>query len=243
MSFFSRHRGAVRRVLFLALAAPGVAAWAVGLICMTNFPWRLYHWLGSDALVLNEPPRYIVVLGGGGIPSESGLMRTYRGAEEGRRFTNALLIVALPVEGDFNTSATALMKDELVMRGIAPERILIEPEGRNTREQALNVHSMLESNGPAMPLLVVTDSTHLRRALLSFRKAGFRQAAGVAEHGDSLEGALSYDEKELGGQSRLPVHLDSRSPLRYKVWNQFGYLSRSARELVALAYYWSRGWI
>ena len=206
MSPFPQAGRRVRRALVIALAAPGLAAWALLGLCLTDYPWRLYRWLGSDARVLEEAPRHIIILGGGGIPSESGLMRTYRGAEEGRLFTNALFIVALPVEGALETSATARMKAELVLRGIAPERIRIEPEGRNTREQALNIRGLLEADGPNVPVLVVTSPDHLKRALLSFRKAGFRQASGAAEYGDSLESALAYDEDELGGQSACPCH-------------------------------------
>ena len=45
-----------------------------------------------------EAPRYIVVLGGGGIPSDTGLMRTYYGAKHSLSFPNATVILALPAD-------------------------------------------------------------------------------------------------------------------------------------------------
>ncbi|MBP7830558.1 MAG: YdcF family protein [Kiritimatiellae bacterium] len=232
-----------RRVLFAALAGPGAAAWAVLLLGFTSLPWRCYRWLGSDEFTLAADPRYIVVLGGGGIPSESGLMRTYRAAEEARRFPGAAVILALPVEGEFASSGTGRMQAELVLRGIAAERILIEPEGRNTREQALNVRRLLEEDPPDVPVLLVTSPEHLRRSLAAFRRAGLTAIAGSAVYGESLDSALAYGREELGGEARLPVHIESDSPLRYEFWNQLGYLGRSLRELAALAYYWAKGWI
>lgn len=233
----------LRRVLFAALAGPGAAAWAVLLLGFTSLPWRCYHWLGSDDFTLAAEPRYIVVLGGGGIPSESGLMRTYRAAEEARRFPGATVIIALPVEGDFASSGTGRMQAELVQRGIEPSRIQIESSGRNTREQALNVRRMLKEEPPDIPVLLVTSPEHLRRSLAAFRRAGFTGISGSPVYNESLDAPLAYEPEDLGGKARLPVHLASDSPLRYEYWNQLGYLGRSLRELAALAYYWARGWI
>jgi uncharacterized SAM-binding protein YcdF (DUF218 family) len=223
------------RIARLVLQAGGLAGLVVALLCFTPVPWRLYRWLSTGPAPARSPA-FIVVLGGGGIPSETGLMRTYEAAGVARRFPKARLIVALPSEGDPETGATGRMKAELVLRGVAARRILLEPQGRNTREQALNAAGMIP--GPETnAVLVVTSPEHLKRAVWSFRKAGLGNAAGAPAFEESADYELSYDQQSGGPDlGRLPM-------LRYDFWNNLGYLERSARELAALAYYRWMGWI
>jgi uncharacterized SAM-binding protein YcdF (DUF218 family) len=65
-------------------------------------------------------------------------------------------------------------------RGIAPERILVEPSARNTWENAAHSAALVRALTPAVgPLLLVTDPWHVPRARLAFRAHGLRvHAAG-----------------------------------------------------------------
>lgn len=223
------------RVGARGLEALGLVALALAVLCFSPVPWRLYRWLSTDRPPAGNPA-FIVVLGGGGIPSETGLMRTYEAAALARRFPGATLIVALPSEGEPEAGAPGLMKAELVMRGVEAGRILLEPRGRNTHEQALNAAEMIP--GPETNrVLIVTSPEHVRRAAGAFRKAGFGAACGAPAFEETADYELNYDqeagEPDLG---RLPV-------LRYDFWNNLGYLDRSARELAALGYYRWMGWI
>ncbi len=228
------------RVARIVVPLAGLLSMAVFATCFTSYPWRAYMWMARDNATLDRAPDYIVVLGGGGIPSESGLMRTYHGAEEARRFENARVIVALPEDKLTKTNATELMKGELVMRGVSPRRLLTEAAGRNTREQALNVAKMIDHDAQ---VLVVSSPYHMRRALGSFRKAGFTAVAGSAAFDSSVKSELHYKSSELGGRDLPMPDIGGRMEIRYDFWNSLRYACEVLREACALAYYRLRGWI
>jgi len=71
------------------------------------------------------------------MPSESGLMRCWYTAKTANYFTRAKVIISLPGNARDSLSSINGMKKELVIRGIAPERILLEDSGTNTRAEAL----------------------------------------------------------------------------------------------------------
>ena len=223
------------------LMAAGAVAIGLGALCFTPVPWRLYHWLGSDPFVLDRDPDFIVILGGGGIPSESGLMRTYEGAAAAEKFPAAGIIVALPSQSDADDDAASRMRRELVIRGVREKRITSELRGRNTREQALEVAKQIDPGSNTV--LLVTSPEHLKRALKAFRKAGCRYVAGRPAYQASVESDLTYKADSLGG-SAIPVpDVGGRLTLRYTFWTNMRYLSDSTRELCALGYYRVKGWI
>lgn len=179
----------------------------------------------SDADAL-EDPRYIVVLGGGGIPSDTGLMRTYYGARHSSSFPDATVIVALPADEDPKTSSVGRMKDELVLRGVPESSILMETEGRNTHEQAERIRAMLGPGEIDHPLHIVTERTHLRRSLLCFRKAGFSRVYGIGTHNTDVEADIGVG-----------------TFLRYTLWTNLQLQIRVLREIIATGMYRLRGWI
>lgn len=210
-------------------------------LCFTPYPWRTYAWMARDPHVLAQEPEVIVMLGGGGIPSESGLMRSYVLAQAARRYPNAMVAVAMP---DTNDLSCIRMKEELVMRGIKPDRMVWEDQGRNTREQALRLHAMLYADGMTPPVLLITSPNHMKRSLLTFRKAGFHDIAGLAEFGESLTADMHYEREDLGGRPALPLPDIGRSyTFRYAFWNNLSYQMRVLNELAALTYYRFMGWI
>lgn len=183
-------------------------------------------WLRVPGTEATKDPAYIVVLGGGGIPSDTGLMRTYFGAMHSLAHPDATVIVSLPADENPGTSSVGLMKDELVMRGVPATSILMETRGRNTREQASNIRDMLDPAAFTEPLHIVTERTHLRRSLLCFRKAGFTRVYGIGTYNTSAEadaGAWTF--------------------LRYTLWSNLQLQIRVLREVIATGMYWLRGWI
>lgn len=229
----------LRGILLLTGAAVIVAV----LLAFTPVYWHLYHWLGEDEYELGVEPDYIVVLGGGGIPSASGLMRTYHAAQVGGYFRRAKIIVSLPAEEGVGETATERMKNEIVMRGIRPGRVLMETQGRNTREQALRVRAMLAQEQTEPAVLLITSPGHMKRSLLSFRKVGFTRVAGSGASDDWAHVDITYKDEELGGKGRLLPDVGESMMLRYHFWSNLGFAGGAARELLALSYYWCRGWI
>ena len=171
-------------------------------------------------------PEYIVILGGGSIPSDTGLMRTYYGATHSIAFPEATIIVALPADEDPETSSVGRMKDELVLRGVPASSILMETKGRNTHEQAEGIRAMLGPGAIDTTVHIVTERSHLRRSVLCFRKAGFSHVFGIGTHNTGAE-----------------ADVGAGTFLRYTLWTNLQLQIRVLREMIATGVYKLRGWI
>ncbi|MCE9613083.1 MAG: YdcF family protein [Lentisphaerae bacterium] len=211
-----------RRFVYLAAVLFGVQI----IMGLTGIPRGVVRWFEAADAQLSGPPGIIVVLGGEGIPSESGLIRTYHAATAARRFPEARVICSLPADGDPDQSSVGRMRDELVLRGVPRETVMLEYRAHNTHAQAEAIRAMLDEAALASPLMIVTSPSHARRAVLCFRKAGFREVASLP--------AVSQDVEADMGQGLF---------LRYGFWNALETEVRFARELVAMIYYKLRGWI
>ena len=54
---------------------------------------------------------------------------------------------------------------------------------------------------------------------------------------------LSHDDDDLGGRARLLPNIADKMMPRYVFWTNMDDMGQVARELCALAYYKSSGWI
>ena len=61
-----------------------------------------------------------------------------------------------------------VLGEQLVAWGIAPERVIVEPRARNTRENAVYCAEILRARA-AVRVLVVTSAFHIPRTLATFR--------------------------------------------------------------------------
>ena len=224
-----------RRLLRLLINALGVMALLMLVFALTPLPGVAYHWLGRAGSDSAASPDVIVMMGGGGIPSESGLMRCYETAVQAKRHPKARVILAMPFEpGETNGRPGAVVR-ELIQRGVDADRISQEGKGRHTREQAAAVWKMVGGKKPPV-VMVVSSPEHVRRSVLAFRKAGFPQVSGMGTHSQVLEADLSL------AQGRLP-RPDQTTLLRYQVWEGVILQIRVLREGTALLYYQLKGWI
>lgn len=66
------------------------------LLAFTQLPYWAYYNLAVTKDGLKENPDYIVVMGGDGMPSPSGLMRLYFGIEKAKIYSDSKIILALP---------------------------------------------------------------------------------------------------------------------------------------------------
>ena len=239
------------------------------ILAFTSAPFWIWYGMGTARAKITDTPDYIVILGGSGIPSESGLMRTYYATKAADHFPRATLIVALPGDPADSLSSVFKMKEELILRGIAPERILLEDSGTNTRAQALMVkklildarysvldtrysvldtrYSVLDTGSSSLDprpssLLLITSPEHLYRAVLTFEKAGFEHVDGLPAFASDVESDISFSARRLGGRKWLPDIGDSIT-LRYQFWTQLHYELLILREWMAIAYYWINGWL
>lgn len=211
----------VLRAFFWGLGVMAVVACVEAVLLFWAQP-RLASWLAEPPGLEAGDPDWIVVLGGGGIPSESGLIRCWYGAERALEFPEAGCIVSLPADEDPEEASVGRMKQELMMRGVAEDRIRMESEAVNTRAQADAVMAMLGASAPTSLVCIVTSPYHLRRAVDCFRAAGFRRIQGA-------EAESVGAEADMGGWTFL----------RYGLWAAWSHRPVLIRECMALAAY---GW-
>jgi len=228
------------RILRNLLTVIGIFFLLCIFLALTEQPYWGYHWLGTSKSELKWNPDFIVVLGGGGMPSQSNLMRGWYAGKAAKSFPKATVVISIPGDISDSLSTPQIMKKELILRGINPKKIIFEQDGTNTRAQALNCKNFIKMQ---ISVLLITSPEHMRRAVLSFRKAGFEKVNGLPAFENVLEADLKFDDDKLGGNKTLMPDVGESINARYQLWNHLKYEILIARELTALTYYRLRGWI
>jgi uncharacterized SAM-binding protein YcdF (DUF218 family) len=244
-----------RRILKFILYTAGTLFLIFFVFCFTPCPFYAWYKMSMKYAGVHRPPQIIVVLGGGGMPSESGLMRCWYGAKAANFYTHTRVIIALPGDTVDSTSSIKQMKEEMILRGVSASRITFEPQGANTRAQALNIRNLLgrmtsppgvlpESikRGLGYNILIVTSPEHLYRAFLTFRKAGFIRIDGLPSFETAIESDITFDDMLIGGKRWMP-RIGNNITLRYQFWTQMHYEELILREGFAIVYYKLSGWI
>lgn len=209
------------------------------LLSFTTLPFWMYYNLGVSHKIPENKPDYIVVMGGGGIPSESGLMRTYKTSHISHKYPNAEIIIALPGDVTDTSSSINLMKNEIISRGIDSCKIILEPLGLNTRMQAMEIAQLIDIKSN---ILIITSPEHMYRSIRVFEKLGMINTTGESAFESAIESLLEYEDDELGGNRYIP-DIGNNIQLRYQFWNHFKYQIIVYREYMAIAYYKLKGWI
>jgi uncharacterized SAM-binding protein YcdF (DUF218 family) len=228
------------RILRNLLTVVGIFFTGCIILALTEQPYWGYYWLGTSKSELTWKPEVIIVLGGGGMPSQSNLMRGWYVGNAAKSFPDATVVIVMPGDISDSLSTPRVMKNELILRGIKPENIVFEDQGTNTRAQALNCMNIIKLQ---TPVLLITSPEHMRRAVLCFRKAGFEKVNGLPAFENALEANLKFDDDKLGGNQTLMPDVGESINARYQLWNHLKYEILIAREMVALGYYRLRGWI
>src|SRR5690554_467258 len=228
------------RIARIFFVVPGIFFLLVLIIAFTELPFWGIHWLGTSKSEMRGTPVAIILLGGGGMPGAENLMRIWYTGNAASGFPGAGIIIAMPGDTTDLKSTPQLMKKELVMRGVNSSRIHFESEGTNTRAQALKCSSALN---PDDPVLLVTSPEHTRRAVLTFRKAGFSRVFALPAFENAAEADFTIIDKELGGRKNIAPAVSNTISMRYQVWNHLKYEISFLREFIALQYYRLRGWI
>lgn len=224
------------------LAVSGGVFLLLCILAFTTLPFHMYHKLATYSLPGKLPPKAIVMLSGAGIPSENGLIRAYFTATLAARYPEAFVIIAAPGDTSDMNSDPLRIAQELELRGVDPVRIYFEPEGKNTRGQALNL-----ANGSGIDLkntyiILVTSPEHITRAVKTFNRAGFSWVSGLPTFETSLSEDLTFIDKDLKGNKAVPP-IGGNLQFRYQFWNHLKYEILVIREYIALGFYKLKGWI
>jgi len=111
------------------------------------------------------------------------------------------------------------MKDALVRLGVPSDRIVVERESTNTRDEATFIARLLPSLG-SPKVILVTSAIHMRRAVGMFRAVGIEPIPAIAHERQYDDVTLAFMPSDLGlRQSSLDVH-----------------------EIAGLVYYRLKGW-
>ena len=133
------------RILRSIMMTAGIVAVFMIVLSLTSAPFWIWYDMGMKKAGIHRPPDFIIVMGGGGMPSESGLMRCWYAAKVANQFPRARVIIALPGDVGDSMSSVNQMKKELELRGVSPERIMFEDSGTNTRAEAINVFKIIQN--------------------------------------------------------------------------------------------------
>jgi uncharacterized SAM-binding protein YcdF (DUF218 family) len=200
----------------------------------------MYYYLGVSVNKLENNPDYIVLLGGGGFPSESNLIRCYKTVELAKEYSSAVVIIALPGNISDTTSAIYLLRKELENQGILSERIICETKGTNTRMQAIEINKLVSND--SANILLVSSPEHMFRASRTFIKAGMVNTGAKPAFEKAIEASLLFDSDSLGGNKMFP-DIGNNLSIRYQFWNHFKYQIIVFREYMAIMYYYFKNWI
>ena len=211
---------------------------SLSILAFTSLPYTTRAWLGKS---LNSDkyftPQYIIMLGGGGMPGEENLIRLYYTAEAAAIFPHAQIIVDHP----YDSLVYARMKNELIIHGVDSSRIHFEKLGLNTRAQALYTADQYPA-AMHSKICIVSSPEHIRRSILTFRKAGFTSLCGYGAVDVDMNIDLTVERLKVGGRRFIP-DVDNNVGMRYNFWTYFKIEISCLREFVAISYYWAKGWI
>jgi uncharacterized SAM-binding protein YcdF (DUF218 family) len=233
----SKIKQVVIKVLKRFFSVLGIISFILLVLSFTDVPYYAYYNLSVTEEKLPADPAIIVVLGGAGMPSPDGLIRTYYAAEAANKYKQASIIIALPYNDTDSLHQLKLMATELIIRGIDSSRIKYEPVGFNTRSQALNIAAMCEKEKSRLSLLLITSPEHIYRSVKTFRKAGFTNVSGTAAFEHPVD-----EEKIKDTENAADTRVKSLD-LRYNMWSYLHYELLALREYCAILYYKLKGWI
>lgn len=126
------------------------------------------------------------------------------------------------------TPESADMAELMGTMGVPATAILQDPTSLNTRENAVNVKKILDSQG-IRQILLVTSAMHMPRSLLIFKKLGITAIPAPTDFN------ATYAEEPSSLEATLLSILPDADYLRQS--------NRALKEYLGIFIYWLRGWV
>ncbi len=231
----------LKKVLFI-----GVISWFSLTILMlaisfTSLPFWGIHHLSKPGSAYSFEPEYIIFMGGSGFPGKSSLMRIYYTSKLAHEYPEAKIIAAFPGDPKKSNGMLSNISREFKIRGIDSTRIIFEPQGTNTRWQAMEIKENIITN-PGDNMVIVSSPAHIYRAVKVFSSLGFKNIGSFACFERNINVSLQFDSEDIEGKAYLP-DIGANQQLRYQFWNHLKYEIVLLREYAAITYYFLQGWI
>ncbi len=174
--------------------------WIPGLVLMSvgaaGFLWIESRIMTAAHERPAESAAYCIILGCRVEASHPSLALRYRidtAAEYLLEHPETIAIASGGQGDDEPISEARCIRDELVARGIAAERILIEERSASTKENIL--YSMEYIPDPSEPVVIVTSDYHVYRGTGIARKSGLTNVSGLGANPGPVM-ALHYYVRE-----------------------------------------------
>jgi uncharacterized SAM-binding protein YcdF (DUF218 family) len=124
-------------------------------------------------------------------------------------------------EDDAAAPESAALQRALIDLGVPADRILLESQSKNTRDEVLIIKRMLAERGMTS-FVLVTSPLHMRRSILAFEQQGLHPIPSPSQ---------LVPDGSTGGSALLPSDL----------WLRVG--DAALYEWMARGYYWWQGWL
>lgn len=165
------------RTMILVLAGAVLAA----VIAVEVFVIGSFRAEGRDGL------RYVIVLGAqvrDDGPSKALAYRLDRAYDYLTENSDTVCIVSGGQGYNEPVSEASAMKEYLVQRGIAEERILEEDKSTNTNENIILSRKLINEEGDGSDIGIITNNFHVFRAVSIAKKQGLTGVCGIAAPSD-----------------------------------------------------------
>ncbi len=226
-------RKKLKKYLYRFLIIIGISSCIFIGLAFTSIPFYAYHSLAATDKALENEADVIVIMGGDGMPSPSGLMRIYHAALLLEENPNAKIIIAQPTNKYDTTQQLDLMRKNLISIGVDSLKVAYATKGYNTRTQAIDLANLVPLDHH---ILIVSSAEHIYRSIKAFEKVGFKNVGSGAAFDSPIE------EESLKRKQKDDNRIQNVT-LRYNFWNYMQYEIRVIREYFAIVYYWLKGWI
>jgi len=198
---------------------PAVGYWAAGAL----------EWRYPPLVEMPAEADAIVLLSGGAYspsqflpqtrPASDTLRRCQKAAQLYRTRPRPIIACGGRIDQDHTDETLAeLMRQTLVDMGVPSEDIVLETTSTDTFENAEGATELMQERGYERAVLV-TDATHLRRAIMCFRKHGFDVIPAAAHYAAaSPRGHVSdFIPRTKGAQETNAVMHEAAGMLWYRI--------------------------
>lgn len=173
--------------------------------------------------------RWVVVLGGGHVSDpvlpptgqldEASLVRLAEGIRIHRLLPRSRLLLSGGKLHD-PVSNAQVMADAAASLGVDPKNMVLEPNSRDTQDQAVEIRRLVGNE----PLVLVTSAVHMPRAMELFHAQGMRPMAAPTGH-------MARDRQEESPTRHYPSSENLRKS------------RRAIHEYLGLAWIRARNWV